>query len=398
MCGAMPPVSFRRNVFLLAMCQALFMTGTSMVITVTALAGSLCAPIPGLATVPLSLQFIATMVTTVPASYVMRHLGRRAGFLIGAGVGASGGIINAFAMLHNNFVLLCIGSSLIGVLNGFSIYYRFAAADAADETNRSRAISLVMAGGVLAAFTGPNLARFTADLLPGGSFAGTYAALACLQVITVSLLAFVNIPRLTAAERRHQGRPLGEILRQPSAIVAILAAVAGYSAMTLVMTATPLAVIGHHFHLADAAFVIQWHVFAMFAPSFFTGSIIKRFGTVPVIATGALSILMCVVVNLEGAAILNFTMALVLLGVGWNFMFVGGTTLLTSVVERPEQAKTQGLNDFLVFGSVALASLSSGALHQELGWHAVNMGAIPGVTIALAATLWLGARRTVQAR
>ena len=383
----------RRNVFLLALCQALFMTGTSMVITVTALAGSICAPIPSLATLPLSLQFVATMATTVPASYVMRHFGRRAGFMAGSLVGGIGGLINVGALMSGNFVLFCVGSSLIGVLAGFAIYYRFAAADCADEESRPRAISLVMAGGVVAAFTGPNLARFTADVIPAASFAGSFAAIAMLQVLTIVVLLFIDIPRLTAAERKDQGRPVGEVLRQPAAVVAILAAVAGYSAMTLVMTATPLAVVGHSLQFRDAAIIIQWHVLAMFAPSFFTGSIIKRVGVLPVIACGALFILACVVINFQGTGILHFTAALVALGLGWNFMFVGGTALLTSVITRPEQAKMQGLNDFLVFSFVALASLSSGAVYQSLGWQAVNLGAVPAVTVALAAAIWLALAR-----
>jgi MFS family permease len=382
--------TLRRNVLLLAACQALFMTGTSMVITVTALAGALCAPVASLATLPLSLQFIATMATTVPASFIMRRFGRRAGFVIGACAGGAGGVINVFALLANDFVLFCVGSSLIGVLAGFAVYYRFAAADCADDQTRSRAISWVMAGGVIAAFSGPNLARATADLLTGTSFAGTFAALAALQIVTITLLFFVDIPRLSAEERKERGRPLGEILHQPAAFVAILGAVAGYSAMTLVMTATPLAVIGHNMRFGDAAFIIQWHVFAMFAPSFFTGSIVKRIGAVTVIGLGALLILFCVAINLHGTEKLHFVAALVALGLGWNFMFIGGTALLTSVTAKPEQAKVQGLNDFLVFGFVALASLSSGATYQALGWQAVNLGALPGIGLALLAALWLG--------
>lgn len=393
----MMSLATRRNVLLLALCQAIYMTGTSMVITVTALAGSLCAPVPSLATVPLSLQFVATMATTVPASFIMRHYGRRTGFIIGALIGATGGTVNFIALHGNDFLLLCIGSSLVGVLNGFSMYYRFAAADCAEEEHRSRAISLVLAGGVIAAFTGPNLARATASLVPGASYAGSFGALAALQAVTITILLFVRIPRLTAAERHDRGRPLGEIVRQPATIIAILAAVAGYSAMTLVMSATPLAVIGHNLHFSDAAFIIQWHVFAMFAPSFVTGTIIRRLGVLPVIAAGALAILGCVAINLQGADMLHFVSALVLLGLGWNFMFIGGTTLLTTVTARPEQAKVQGLNDFLVFGSVAVAALSSGALEQGVGWQAVNMGAVPGVSFALAATLWLALRRSAHA-
>jgi MFS family permease len=386
----------RRNVLLLALCQALFMTGTSMVITVTALAGSLSAPVPGLATLPLFLQFVATMVTTIPASFIMRRFGRRVGFIAGALVGGLGGVINVTALMNNHFILFIIGSALIGVQAGFAIYYRFAAADSADEDSRPRAISLVLAGGVIAAFTGPNLARATIDMFPMASYAGAFAALAALQVVAIMLLAFVRIPHLTVEERKERGRPLIEILCQPKAVVAILSAVAGYSAMTLVMTATPLAVIGHNLQFSDAAFIIQWHVFAMFAPSFVTGSIIKRIGVVPVIAIGAVAILACIVTNLQGTGLVHFITALILLGVGWNFMFVGGTTLLTSVIAKPEQAKVQGLNDFLVFAFVAAAALSSGAVYQVLGWQAVNLGAIPGVALALAAALWLALRRPLK--
>ena len=381
--------SIRRNVLLLALCQALFMTGTSMVITVTALAGASCAPIPSLATLPLSLQFLATMATTVPASYIMRYFGRRTGFIVGCVAGGIGGVINVFALMAGNFVLFCIGSALIGVLSGFAIYYRFAAADCADDESRPRAISLVMAGGVIAAFSGPNLARATMEMIPGANFAGAFAAIAVIQVVTTTLLFFIDIPRLTAEERKDQGRPLGQILSQPRAIVAMLGGIAGYSAMTLVMTATPLAVVGHSLTFGDAALIIQWHVLAMFAPSFFTGSVIKRIGAVTVIALGALLILGCVVINLQGTTILHFSAALIALGLGWNFMFVGGTALLTSVTAKPEQAKVQGLNDFLVFSFVAIASLSSGATFQSLGWEAVNLGALPGVGLALLAALWL---------
>ncbi|MFT5539095.1 MAG: MFS family permease [Alphaproteobacteria bacterium] len=386
----------RRNVLLLALCQALFMTGASIVITVTALAGSLCAPVPGLATLPLALQFVATMVTTIPASFIMRRFGRRTGFIVGALVGSLGGVINVVALMHNHFILFSIGSALIGVQAGFAIYYRFAAADSADEDSRPRAISLVMAGGVIAAFTGPNLARGTIDLIPMASYAGAFAALAVLQVMAIVLLAFVKIPRLTVEERKDQGRPLIAIISQPKAVIAILSAVSGYSAMTLVMTSTPLAVVGHNLQFADAAFIIQWHVFAMFAPSFVTGTIIKRIGVVPVIAVGAVSLLACIVINLQGVGMVHFISALILLGIGWNFMFVGGTTLLTSVIAKPEQAKVQGLNDFLVFAFVAAATLSSGAVYQALGWQAVNLSAVPGVAIALMAALWLALRRPLK--
>lgn len=378
----------RRNVIVLALCQALFMTGTSMVLTVTALAGEALVPGTGLATLPISLQFVMTMATTVPASFLMRRLGRRTGFQIGAAVGLVGGLINVGALNAGHFGAFCIGSALIGVLNGFAIYYRFAAADCADDENRSRAISLVLAGGVIAAFSGPNLARATVDAL-SVTFAGSFAALAVLQVTTILLLLLVNIPRLSAEERKDQGRPLGEILRIPAVPVAILAGVAGYSSMTLVMTSTPLAMNGSGHGFSNTAFVIQWHVFAMFAPAFVTGHLIKRFGVLPIIATGACLNLICMAVNLSGQGLWHYTVALMALGVGWSFMFIGGTSLLTSAISRPEHAKVQGLNDFLVFGSVALAALSGGFLNQTLGWGTVNMALVPGITLSLIATLWL---------
>ncbi|MCZ6447415.1 MAG: MFS transporter [Alphaproteobacteria bacterium] len=378
----------RRNLFLLALCQALFMTGSSMVLTVTALAGEALWPGSGLATLPISLQFVMTMATTVPASFMMRRFGRRTGFQVGASIGILAGLICVVALMGGHFVLFCVGSALVGVVNGFALYYRFAAADCADEENRSRAISLVLAGGVVAAFSGPNLARITVDALGDVAFTGSFAAFAGIQVVTISLLVFVNIPGLSAGERKDQGRPLVEILRIPAVAVAILAGVAGYSSMTLVMTSTPLAMDGMGHGFGDTAFVIQWHVFAMFAPSFVTGHLIKRFGVLPVIVAGACFILACVAVNQMGHGLWQFTMALMALGIGWNFMFVGGTSMLTGAITRPEQAKVQGINDFLVFGAVALGAMSGGILHQNFGWEILNYAVVPGIAASLVAALW----------
>lgn len=378
----------RRNVLLLALCQALYMTGTSMVLTVTALAGTAIAPVKSLGTLPLSMQFVATMAATIPASLLMRRYGRRTGFTVGALCGVFGAGISLFALLHADFILFVIGAALIGILNGFAIYYRFAAADTADAAFRPKAISLVMAGGVAAAFLGPNLAKLTVDLL-SASYAGCFAALIGLHTLTILLLTLIDIPAPTAAERQVSGAPLGQIVRRPAIVVAILAAVAGYSSMNLVMTATPLSMVGHHFAFSDAAMVIQWHVFAMFAPSFLTGHLIARFGVANVIMAGAALILVCVAVNLGGISLFHYLAALVALGTGWNFMFVGGSALLTSAHEPAEKAKVQGLNEFLVFGSVALASFASGAVQYNLGWLAVNLVVMPLTLIALAATAWL---------
>lgn len=387
----------RRNVLLLALCQALYMTGTSMVITVTALAGTAIASVKSFGTLPLSLQFVATMAATIPASLFMQRHGRRAGFIVGALVGIAGAAIGLYALLHANFVLFTLGSMLIGVLNGFAIYYRFAAADTADPAFKPKAISLVMAGGVAAAFLGPNLAKYTVDLF-AASFAGCFAALVGLHILTILIMVMIDIPKPAAEDRKNSGAPLSQILRRPAIIVAILAGVAGYSSMNLVMTATPLSMVGHHFAFSDAAMVIQWHVFAMFAPSFVTGHLIARYGSPSIIMAGAALILICVAINLHGVSLAHYLIALIALGTGWNFMFIGGSALLTSAHDSAEKAKVQGLNEFLVFTSVALASFASGAVQYGLGWLAVNLFVVPLTVLALAATAWLKlAAPTVQA-
>lgn len=383
------PRRARRNVVLLALCQALYMTGTSMVLTVTALAGSAIAPVKSLGTLPLSLQFVATMLTTLPASLLMRRYGRRTGFMMGALAGILGATVCFYALVKADFAFFALGAALIGVLNGFAIYYRFAAADTADAAFRPKAISLVMAGGVLAAFTGPNLAKLTVDAFPAAAFAGCFVALVGLHILTILLLIFIDIPTPSAAEQKTSGAPLGQILRRPALVVAVLAAVAGYSSMSLVMTATPLSMVGHDFAFSDAVMVIQWHVFAMFMPSFFTGHLIARFGTLNVLLAGAALILLCVAINLGGASLYHYLLALVALGAGWNFMYVGGSVLLTAAHQPAEKAKVQGLNEFLVFGAAALASFAAGAVQYGYGWLAVNLVVVPLTIVALAATAWL---------
>ena len=382
----------RRNVALLATCQALYMSGTSLVLTVTALAGASLTPNPILATLPLSLQFIATMAATIPASLFMRRYGRRAGFALGAASGILGAGLSLLALLRHDFLLFCFGALLIGVLNGCAAFYRFAAADTADTAFRAKAISLVMAGGVVASFIGPNLARLGVDAVGGALYGGSFALLAGVHILALLLLAGSDIPKPAAAGPGHGGAPWGAILRRPPLLIAMFAGLAGYAGMNLVMTATPLSMVGHHHHFDQAATVIQWHVFAMFAPSFFTGHLIARFGVHNVIAAGALLILACICVNLSGTAFANYIVALVLLGVGWNFMFIGATTLLASTHDSAEKARVQGLNEFAIFGAVALASLASGAVQNQMGWMFVNLTVAPLVFGALVAILWLKLR------
>ncbi|MGE5539835.1 MAG: MFS transporter [Gemmatimonas sp.] len=383
----------RRNVLLLAICQALYMTGTSTVLTVTAVAGARLAPTPLLATLPFSLQFLATMATTIPASLLMRRIGRRRGFLIGTGIGATAASIAAWGLASNAFALFALGSGLIGVLNGFAVFYRFAAADAADDAFRSRAISLVMAGGVIAAFTGPNLARVSADWIAAAPFAGSFAAVVVVHITAMVVLFGINIPHDRAGVGAGSGRPLPAIVRDPVFATALGAAAAGYAAMNLIMTATPPAMLAHGHTFSDAAFVIQWHIVGMFAPAFLTGSLIARFGATRIIAAGAALIIACVAINLAGRDSAHFVAALALLGVGWNFMFVAATALIGSAHTAAEKAKVQGINDFVVFSAVALASFSSGALEATIGWSAVNLAVVLPVAVAGAAAVWLGGRR-----
>lgn len=369
------------------------MTGGSLLITSSAVVGAMLTDERALATLPLALQFLSSMLTTIPASFTMRRWGRRAGFLFASLVGIGGGAIAAWAILQGDFWLFCVGTALVGVFNGFGIYFRFAAVDAAPAEYKEKAISYVMAGGVVAAFAGPNLANLARDLIPAAAFAGSYAALIGLYALAMTALLFVDIPRAPAVVAGKVGRPLLEIARQPVFIVAMLGAMLGYGIMSLVMTATPLAMEMCGLPFSDSAFVIQWHVFAMFAPSFFTGALIRRFGVLTVMLWGALCYIGTVFVNLAGVTVTHYWIALFLLGIGWNFLFVGGTDLLTEAYREEEKAKAQALNDFMVFTTVSIASLSAGALQYHYGWEAVNWGVTPLIAVILVAVVGLMWRR-----
>ena len=383
----------RRNVLILALCQALSMTIMSISMTVTALNGEELAPNKAWATIPLGLQAVATMAATIPASQLMRRFGRRAGFTLGALIGMAGGGFGVLAVVAHSFWLLCLSNIFLGAMMGFGVFYRFAAADASDEAFRSRAISLVMAGGVVSAVLGPTLSQYTRELFAGYVYAGCYAAMIVIGLGVIALLPQTRIPTPLAEERRSSGRPLGVILRQPAAIVALLAGMIGYGVMSFLMTATPLAMKHHQFHFNDWSHVIEWHVLGMFAPSFVTGHLIRRFGVLNILAVGALLLFGASAADLSGLSFWNFWSGLVLLGIGWNFLYVGATSLLTETYRPDERAKVQGINDFLVFGTVALASFVSGGLHTAFGWNAVNYGVLTPIVVTLGATLWLMAYR-----
>jgi MFS family permease len=389
--AGVPPFQ-RVNVLVLALCQAAASTSITVMATVSALAGYALATDKALATLPIGLQQLAVMATTVPASLLMRRIGRRAGFTVGALAGIAGGLLQAHAVFDSQFALFCLGNALVGVSNGFGLFYRFAAIDAADAAFRGKAISLVMAGGVLAAVCGPALARWSHSWFQPVAFAGAFLAIALLQGLGGLLVQLVRIPRPGAQERRDAGRPLAVILRQPAALVAIASGMVGYGVMSLVMTATPLAMIDCGYRFGDAAFVIQWHVLAMFAPSFFTGHLIARFGVLRVMLAGSALLAGCGALNLSGTGIWQFWAGLVLLGAGWNFLFIGASVLLTQCHRPEERAKVQGANDFLVFGMVTLATLASGTLHHLYGWQAVNAGALPPVLMLAALVGWFSWR------
>ena len=383
-----------RNVVLLACCQALSMSAMSISMTVTALVGQSLAVDPALSTLPLALQFTATMLTKMPASMLMRRVGRQFGFSLGVIVGVAGALLAMLMIFEQNFIGFCAGSILMGIFMGFSVFYRHAAADTASDAFRSKAISLVMAGGVVSALLGPELAKWSYDLFDIDgvgtvTYAGCFVVAAVLQASILIFLRFVKIPRETAAEQKESGRPLKEIVRQPRFVVAAAGAMIGYGVMSFVMTATPLAIVACGFAFTDSAFVIQWHAFAMFAPSFVTGSLISRFGVLRIMMIGAFALIACVAFTVSGIELYQFWWGLVMLGIGWNFLFIGGTTLLGQCHTPAEKAKVQGLNDFMVFSTVTVASFSAGAIFHYFGWLEVNLSVLPLIGIVIILLVWL---------
>jgi MFS family permease len=383
--------SIRRNVALLAACQAMLFTNNSTLIAINGLAGLALAPFAALATLPVTCWVIGGALTTLPASLYMKRVGRRNGLMRGAAVGIVGALVCATAIGLQNFWLLCAGTLVWGTFNAFGQYYRFAAADAASADFRPTAISLVLAGGLVGGILGPTTSRYTIDLLQP-KFLGAYLALIAFVVVTIALISRIRIPEPGEAERSSTGRPLREIAAQPKFIVAVLAGAIGYGVMNLLMTSTPIAMgsCGHPY--GDAAFVISSHVIAMFAPSFVTGTLVRRFRVLPVMFAGALLNLGAILVALSGVGVPQFWWSLVLLGVGWNFLYVGGTTMLTETYRPEERAKAQGANDTAIFVMMAMSSFSSGLIVTNAGWEKVNLSALPLIAIVMAGIAWLGWR------
>lgn len=361
------------TVLILSASQATSQSGQTLVITVTALTGAYLADAPALATVPLTFQFVGTMFATVPASLLMVRLGRRFGFSVGQAIGAFSALVAAYGIVQGSFWLFAAGSMGIGVHNAFWQQLRFAASEAVGEEKRARAVSYVVMGGVAAAVAGPWLATHTREMLAPVLFAGCYIAFAGLSGVNILLLQATQLEAPKASAPSGKGRPLRVIAGQPAFLAAAMSAAIGYGVMVLVMTATPLAMVGCGFAFADTAFVIQWHVLGMYAPGFFTGRLIERFGAERIIGAGILLVAVTMGANLSGLALENFWVGLVAVGVGWNFMYVGGTALLTQTYRPEERGKVQALNEFMVFATVTAASLSSGVLFSVFGWYTVNL-------------------------
>ncbi len=379
----------KKNVLLLASSQALFMTSTSAIIaTAPIVGGMLLTEDKALATLPVALQFVSMAITTIPASLYMGRVGRSMGFVTGAAIGVVGGLTGAYAIMTGSFLIFCLACMLIGSFNGFCHYFRFAAADSAPADYRSKAISYVLAGSVVAAFLGPMLARNTVDLLPY-SFAGVFLSLVGVYVLIACIVSFIDVPLPTRSERKQSGRPLSEIVKQPKFIIAVCAATFGYLVMSFLMTVTPIAMQVCGFSFSESSYVIQAHVLGMFVPAFFTGHLIARYGVYRILIAGVLLNLASIAINLSGIQFLNFLSALVLVGIGWNFLFTAGTALVTETYRPEEKARVQGLNDFVIWGTISVGAVASGVVQHSVGWSAVNLIMAPLVIIVLVTTLWL---------
>lgn len=382
--------SARRQITLLVVCQALLYVNNVTLIAVNGLAGLALAPSPLWATLPITTYVIGAALTTVPASLAMGRFGRRAGFMFGAAMGCIGTAIAATGVLSGSFVLLCAGTFVVGLYNAFAQYLRFAAADVADAyapSLKERAISWVLAGGIAGGIIGPEMSKLTRDLLPV-TFAGTYIALAAVAVVTLVVASLLRIPH-----RRDQAhgpaRPLTQIAAQPAFVVAVLAGAVSFGAMNLLMTATPLAMQVCGFGYPQAADVLKWHVIAMFAPGFFTGALIRRFGVLQVMLVGCALLFITVAIAHAGLTYWHFWLALFALGLGWNLLFTGATTLLTRTYAAAEKAKVQGVNDLAVFLAMITSSAASGALLSTTGWTDLNLWSLPPVVVTTLAIVWL---------
>jgi MFS family permease len=386
----------QRNVRLLSIAQALGGAGPPIVISLGGLVGQALAPDPALVTLPVSVYNLGLALGTLPAAWLMRRLGRRNAYLLGAVFGIAGGLLAAAGVVATGFLLFCLGTFVAGFYGSYVQSYRFAAADSVSGTLKAKAISMVMVGGLFAAVIGPQLVIWTRDAVPDAPFAGGFLSQAALALLAVPALVMLRTTGVSAVAQSG-GRPLSAILTMPRYMLAVATGVVSYGLMTFVMTASPVAMVGHGHSVDHAALGIQWHVLAMFVPSFFTGALIARFGKEKVAAVGLVLIAGSGAVALAGLGIGHFWLSLILLGVGWNFGFIGATAMVTDCHTPEERGRAQGANDFMVFGVVAAASFFSGNLLHASGWEAINWLIFPAVAAILVPLLWRAATLTRSA-
>jgi MFS family permease len=380
---------------LLTLCQGFLLTNNVTFIAINGLVGLSLAPVPWMATLPVA-GYVAGGALCAPL--VARHQrawGRQRAFQAGLVVAMLSSALCAYAAWSHSFWLLVAATMVAGYYNANAGLYRFAATELVGPALKEKAISWVLAGGIMGAIAGPNLASATRDVLPV-AFAGAYAALVGVALLSFVTMAFIRFPPLPQPTAAHPGRPLREIVRQPVFIVAVAAAALGYGVMNLLMAATPIAMAQCSHPFSATALVLEWHVLGMFVPSFFTGSLIKRFGALPVMSVGVLLNAVCIAVALSGVELMQFLAALITLGVGWNFLFIGGTTLLTESYRPEEKTSAQAAMDTTVMATMTLTSLGSGALVTTQGWTWLNLGSIVPVALTAAALLWLAASRRSQ--
>ena len=383
----------RRNALVLAIAQSLAGGNNTVLVATAAIVGTMLAPDKGLATLPISIFVLGMWMGTLPMGMLARRLGRRNALQIGTGCGVLTGLICCVAVLQGSFFLFNVGAVFSGFYASAHQSYRFAAADTASDEFRPKAISWVLFGGILAGVVGAQLVIATQNLWPPYLFAATYIGQSALALVAGGVLMFVNIPKPPPRSAVGDGRPLSEIAREPRFLVAVACGVAAYSMMNLVMTSAPLAMVMCNHSITDATLGLQWHVLGMYAPSFITGALITRFGLERITGLGFALIIVAAGIGIAGISLWHFWIGLALLGVGWNFAFIGATTMVTHCHRPNERNKVQAFNDFLVFGSMAIGSFSSGQLLASFGWATVNEVVFPVVLAASALLLWSALRR-----
>ncbi len=383
----------RRNALVLAVAQALAGANNTVIVTTGGIIGTMLAPEKALATLPITMMVLGMWGGTLPVGAAAKWLGRRTALQIGSACGILGGLIDAVAVLQGSFSLFLVGAFCCGLYAAAHQSYRFAACDTASQSFRPKAVSWVLTGGIFAGVLGPQLVIFTKDLWAPYMFAATYVAQAAVAALAAAVLINVRIPRPTAATRADGGRPLAQIVLAPRFLIAVACGVASYAVMNLVMTSAPVAMVACNHTVTEATLGLQWHVLGMYVPSFFTGALITRFGVERIVLLGLALLLASAGLAISGITIAHFWGALALLGVGWNFAFIGATAMVTECYRPTERNKVQAFNDFLIFGSMALASFTSGQMLATVGWTAVNELGVPVVLAAGVLLLGLTLRR-----